>query len=372
MDDASRRRRQYEPPVQRAPNQRYQVQVPSSHGGSFSGGGGERYRPAPLNTSSPSTPRTMGVAGNYSSYYQEPQSAFSTPNMSATAMTYGADYGSDSRGQNQNFGNYNAGMMMYNVPQPNTQTPVYDTQPFTQRQQQTAMPMMAPDVASTYFGSEASAAATSGLQHAGQGSGAASGEYQQQGTHMNYPGNMSSVDAMQQQQGTAGANTAASEGREYRDAALEEKWLSYQRQLGTVFQEVRNGSLETASETLLGLSNWLLTQVADLGLSQDDASLHDERIKLWNDFNNAWLALGFQQKQLMESGQQMSRSQGLMSEETIKRMGDELVRLCDGIERHGLVDYQYGVWEEQIESILEECLDIYEAGKASTGGDESR
>lgn len=29
-------------------------------------------------------------------------------------------------------------------------------------------------------------------------------------------------------------------------------------------------------------------------------------------------------------------------------MGDELVRLCDGIERHGLVDYQYGVWEEQI------------------------
>jgi hypothetical protein len=29
-------------------------------------------------------------------------------------------------------------------------------------------------------------------------------------------------------------------------------------------------------------------------------------------------------------------------------MGEELVRLCDGIERHGLVDYQYGVWEDQI------------------------
>lgn len=39
-----------------------------------------------------------------------------------------------------------------------------------------------------------------------------------------------------------------------------------------------------------------------------------------------------------------------MSEETIKRIGDELIRLCDGVERHGLVDYQYGVWEEQIES----------------------
>ena len=29
-------------------------------------------------------------------------------------------------------------------------------------------------------------------------------------------------------------------------------------------------------------------------------------------------------------------------------MGNEIIRLCDGIERHGLVDYQYGVWEDQI------------------------
>jgi hypothetical protein len=29
-------------------------------------------------------------------------------------------------------------------------------------------------------------------------------------------------------------------------------------------------------------------------------------------------------------------------------MGKDLVRLCDNVERHGLVDYQYGVWEEQI------------------------
>lgn len=29
-------------------------------------------------------------------------------------------------------------------------------------------------------------------------------------------------------------------------------------------------------------------------------------------------------------------------------MGAEIVRLCDGVERHGLVDYQYGVLEEQI------------------------
>lgn len=29
-------------------------------------------------------------------------------------------------------------------------------------------------------------------------------------------------------------------------------------------------------------------------------------------------------------------------------MGEKLVRLCDGITGHGLVDYEYGVWEELI------------------------
>ena len=51
---------------------------------------------------------------------------------------------------------------------------------------------------------------------------------------------------------------------------------------------------------------------------------------------------------MMESGLQPTRSQSLMSKGTIKKMGNELIRLCDGVERHGLVDYQYGVWEERI------------------------
>ena len=40
--------------------------------------------------------------------------------------------------------------------------------------------------------------------------------------------------------------------------------------------------------------------------------------------------------------------QTLVSEESLKKMGKEIVRLCDGIERHGLVDYEYGVWEELV------------------------
>jgi hypothetical protein len=84
------------------------------------------------------------------------------------------------------------------------------------------------------------------------------------------------------------------------------------------------------------------------GLTSDDQNLHEERIKLWNDFNHAWLAIFQRQKEMMESGQQLQRTQTLISPEGLKKMGKSLVKYCDIIERYGLVDYQYGVWEEQI------------------------
>lgn len=75
-------------------------------------------------------------------------------------------------------------------------------------------------------------------------------------------------------------------------------------------------------------------------------------MKLWNEFNNAWLALGYRQRELMLASEDESSplQRRLMSEASIRKLGNELIRLCDGLERHGLVDYQYGVWEDQIES----------------------
>lgn len=70
-------------------------------------------------------------------------------------------------------------------------------------------------------------------------------------------------------------------------------------------------------------------------------------MKLWADFNHAWLALFQKQKDIVEAGQ-LQPAQNILHAQLISNMGNELVRLCDGIERHGLVDYQYGVWEEQI------------------------
>lgn len=76
------------------------------------------------------------------------------------------------------------------------------------------------------------------------------------------------------------------------------------------------------------------------------------RIEMWDQFNTCWLALLQCQKdhtqEMLEQGRPPKPPQNLLGEPFLGQMGDELVRLCDSIERHGLVDYQIGVWEEEI------------------------
>ena len=38
----------------------------------------------------------------------------------------------------------------------------------------------------------------------------------------------------------------------------------------------------------------------------------------------------------------------LISRDRMESMGKELIQLCDQLEPHGLVDYQMGIWEEEI------------------------
>lgn len=83
-------------------------------------------------------------------------------------------------------------------------------------------------------------------------------------------------------------------------------------------------------------------------MTADNEDLYEGRVKLWKNFNNAWLGLLEKQKEMMWSGKKLHRSQSLVSFEDLQKMARELVRLCDGIERFGLVDYDYGVWEERI------------------------
>jgi hypothetical protein len=51
---------------------------------------------------------------------------------------------------------------------------------------------------------------------------------------------------------------------------------------------------------------------------------------------------------MLESGKPIHYPETLMTQAFINKMAKDLIRMCDAVEKHGLVDYQYGVAEEQI------------------------
>lgn len=142
---------------------------------------------------------------------------------------------------------------------------------------------------------------------------------------------------------------------------MEAAYTAYQTALKEIFQNIINGRLTDASSSLLEVSEWLLGHVGDLGLTVDEVTLHADRIRLWGEFNTAWLSIFQKQKDMLESGQRIQPPQTLMSQDFISKMAKDLIRMCDAVEKHGLVDYQYGVAEEQIIMILTECLDLQES-----------
>jgi hypothetical protein len=65
-------------------------------------------------------------------------------------------------------------------------------------------------------------------------------------------------------------------------------------------------------------------------------------------------------EELMRTRQQLREPQSIMSAQSLDQLSRELVRLCDSVERHGLVDYQMGVAEEEIMDLLLRCLALLE------------
>lgn len=94
-----------------------------------------------------------------------------------------------------------------------------------------------------------------------------------------------------------------------------------------------------------------LTDLA-LGLTRDDDALHADRIHLWDEFNRAWLTTLQRQLEMTEEmvreNQPLREPQSILSLQSLEHLSRELVRLCDSVEQHGLVDYQMGVAEEEI------------------------
>lgn len=277
MDDNIRRRRQNEPPIHAASSSRYQqpLQDPSQQRRSFAGTPPDRYRPAAINTSPSAGARAMGGSAGYSGYYPEPAAtAFSTPTMPQGAMGYhqSADYGQDTR-QTQSFAStYNPTAIMYNVQQAGAQNPVYDTSQQFSSRQPAGLQMMPTDVAGPYFPSEPTNTATaSNMQPQAASSSTPTGVYQQSPADraallQNYSSGMTTMSGLTAQTGPT--PDVSMEQQDYPPASsgIDEAYASYQTALKEIFQNVRNGGLVAASESLLHVSDWLLSHVVELGM----------------------------------------------------------------------------------------------------------
>jgi hypothetical protein len=143
----------------------------------------------------------------------------------------------------------------------------------------------------------------------------------------------------------------------------------YQTELKRTFEHVRDGRLGEAAQQLFMLSDWVLHYAETLGesaqapiveraaeltlgLVRDDENHYAQRLVLWEEFNTCWLATLQKQKaflqEMISTGQRPQPPKTLIDYDFIEKMGTQLVKHCDNMEKHGLVDYQMGVWEEEI------------------------
>ncbi|ORY13871.1 hypothetical protein BCR34DRAFT_480416 [Clohesyomyces aquaticus] len=154
-------------------------------------------------------------------------------------------------------------------------------------------------------------------------------------------------------------------GGEQQGNEYETHFNSYTAELKRTFEFTRDSRLAEAAQQLFDLSNWL-THMAELtiGLVRDDENYYAQRLKMWEEFNNCWLVTLQRQKAMMHdminSGQRPQPPQSLIDPDFLEKLGTQLVKNCDNMEKHGLVDYQMGVWEEEIIAMLTVCLDLWE------------
>lgn len=105
-----------------------------------------------------------------------------------------------------------------------------------------------------------------------------------------------------------------------------------------------------------------------LGLHHDDEDEQTQRILLWRELNHAWEALGQKQKSITENAiRTRQQPADFLTSIAIRNLIDKLVSWCDQIEKYGLVDYEMGIWEEQIVDVFIQCLDLLPAEQARAG-----
>jgi len=76
-------------------------------------------------------------------------------------------------------------------------------------------------------------------------------------------------------------------------------------------------------------------------------------------------------EEVLHGNQPLRDPQSIMTAQTLEHLSRELVRLCDSVEKHGLVDYQMGVAEEEILDLIIRCLSLLDPAGQNTNSAEA-
>ncbi|EMF15142.1 uncharacterized protein SEPMUDRAFT_147106 [Sphaerulina musiva SO2202] len=349
------------------------------------GGSVERFRQSSgyLQQSPQAVASTARASGD-AQVYAFPQSSQygAGPSATAQSMQYSSDlHGADAPRQSDSahYQQYGSNVMygMAQSTQQATQSPYDPVSRYSQR------PGTASETLASQFGASQTAAAQYYL--AGQSLPSATvpelaasqlpSQYQPSAYAAAGPSSTYTSTMMDPTQ--SGAYSYAATANQYTPSSaqsVDQAFANYQSQIRTLFTSVREGALREVGGLLMDVSHYLLGNAEALGLTRDDDNLHDERIRLWDEFNRAWLVTLEKQRELTQEylqNQGLREPLSIMSVQILEHLSRELVRLCDSVEKHGLVDYQMGVAEEEIMDLLIRCLSLLDPDSATTGAESS-
>ncbi|KAB2571428.1 37s ribosomal protein s9 [Lasiodiplodia theobromae] len=351
--------------------------------------GSDRFRQQPpLTAQSPTqAPPTARTGQGYGyAYGGEGAAQFVGSSIPAGALQYQPEYGQEQQPQQQQrtpqqYSQY-ASSMMYNVPAQQQAAPQapYDSVQQYQPRQSAAIEVLSTQfgVPQQYYGVPGESGPTS-APAAGMAAQNVPAQYPSLSYTTQSPVGRDPLApayaAGMSDPTTAGSHGAYPQGNYAAQTQGASDWdntyAEYQTQVKRTFECIRDGRLSEGGGCLLRITKWLLGNAEALGLVRDDEPMHGERLKLWEEFNTAWLSILQKQKEMVqemaEAGQAPRPPQSLMEYDFMESMGKELVGLCDSMEKHGLVDYQMGVWEEEIVAILTKTLDTMEEQTGAGG-----
>ncbi|KAK4542663.1 hypothetical protein LTR36_006235 [Oleoguttula mirabilis] len=366
MEQNEHLQRQYAPNTYGAQQpQPSSSQLPSQYSAPTSN---ERFRHPSFLQHSPTAPVPAGRAGNDAQQaYGFPQSAQygAVSALPSSALQYGQTV--DTQGaqrqqqqaQYQSYGN----SVMYGMGQPQTQQQAQPTQSAYEQVPQyrhrpspaseTLVPQFGvPQTAQYYLAGQAGPTSAPASEMAAQHIPA---QYQQSAYPQPGPSGSQPYPGIMMDPSQPGGYATYAQQPQYNPqppAQSDQAFNDYQSRVRSIFLLVRDGTLRDIGTHLLYISQYLLGNVHGLGLARDDDALHDNRIRLWDEFNRAWLTTLQRQiemtEEMIQDNQPPREPQSILSAQTLEHLSRELVRLCDNVEQHGLVDYQMGVAEEEI------------------------